>query len=138
MLVLYQHNLAFLLREAARHKRGGAVLGGPLSKKRQIHVFFLSFLSFLKSGCFSPKIENKKKKLSKFVSGNYKTLKKWHGPLSHWCGEGKTVVARPLKKNTFFMCVFPYRDVVIAPVPLATFRALPIFIPRVKMCFFFE
>ena len=25
----------------------------------------------------------------------------WHGPLSHWCREGKTLVVRPLKKNTF-------------------------------------
>ena len=30
---------------------------------------------------------------------------KWHGPLSHWCREGKTLVVRPLKKNTFFMCL---------------------------------
>ena len=38
----------------------------------------------------------------------YYKKKKWHGPLSHWCREGKTLVVRPLKKNTFFMCVFPY------------------------------
>ena len=41
----------------------------------------------LKSGCFSPQIGKKKKKLSKPVSGYYKTKKKkkkkWHGPLSH-------------------------------------------------------
>ena len=33
--------------------------------------------------------------------------KKWYGPLSHWCREGKTLVVRPLKKNYFFMYVFP-------------------------------
>ena len=27
--------------------------------------------------------------------------KKWHGPPSHWCRKGKTLVVRPLKKNTF-------------------------------------
>ena len=36
-----------------------------------------------------------------------KEKEKWHGPLSHWCREVKTLVVRPLKKNTFFMCVFP-------------------------------
>ena len=30
------------------------------------------------------------------------------GPLSHKGREGKTLVVRPLKKNTFFMYVFPY------------------------------
>ena len=63
---------------------------------------------FLKSGCFSPKIGKKKKKLSKSVSGHYKTKKKWHVPLSHWCWKGKTSVVRPLKKNFFF---FPKRKV---------------------------
>ena len=33
--------------------------------------------------------------------------KKWHGPLSHWRREGKTLVVRPFKK-TFLMCVFPH------------------------------
>ena len=33
---------------------------------------------------------------------------KWHGPLSHWCREGKTLVVRPLKKNTF-LCVSSHR-----------------------------
>ena len=57
-----------------------------------------------------PKNWRKKKILSKSVSVYYKTKKnrkKWHGPISHWCREGKTLVVRPLKKNTFFMCVFP-------------------------------
>ena len=40
---------------------------------------------FIKSGLFSPKIGKKRKK--------------WHGPLSHWCREGKTLVVRPLKKK---------------------------------------
>ena len=44
---------------------------------------------------FSPKIGEKK--ISKSVSGYYKTKKqnkqkKWHGPLSHWCREVKTLV----------------------------------------------
>ena len=50
-----------------------------------------------------------KEKLSKSVSGYYKTKKekkKWHRPLSHKLREGKTLVVRPLKKH-FFMCVFP-------------------------------
>ena len=43
--------------------------------------------------------------LSKSVSGYYKTKKKKKGgPLSHWRREGKTLVVRPLKKNTF-LCV---------------------------------
>ena len=29
----------------------------------------------------------------------------WHGPLSHWCREGKTLVIRPLKKNFFYVCL---------------------------------
>ena len=66
-----------------------------------------------KIAIFSTKI-GEEKNLSKSVSGYYKTKKKkkkkWHGPLSHWCREGKTLVVRPLKKNTFFMCVFPYLD----------------------------
>ena len=37
-----------------------------------------------------------------------KKKKKWHGLLNHWCRDGKTLVVRPLKKNTFFICVFPY------------------------------
>ena len=32
-----------------------------------------------------------------------KNKKKWHGPLSHWCREGKTLVVRPLKKT--LLCV---------------------------------
>ena len=54
---------------------------------------------------FSPKI-GEKKKLSKSVSGYYKTKKKEekNGPLSHWCREGKTLVVRPLKKP-LFLCV---------------------------------
>ena len=36
-----------------------------------------------------------------------KRKKKWHGPLSHLHREGKPLVVRPLKKNTFFMFVFP-------------------------------
>ena len=33
--------------------------------------------------------------MSTSVSGYYK-IKKWHGPQSHWCREGKTLVVRPL------------------------------------------
>ena len=40
-------------------------------------------------------------KKSCFFSG------RWHGPLSHWCREDKTLVVQPLKKNLFLMCVFP-------------------------------
>ena len=29
----------------------------------------------------------------------------WHGPLSHWCREGKTLAARPLKKHFFYVCL---------------------------------
>ena len=36
-----------------------------------------------------------------------KKKKKWHGPLSHWCREGKPLVVRPLKNTLFFMCAFP-------------------------------
>ena len=58
---------------------------------------------------FSPKIGEEKNKLSKSVSGYYKTKtkeeKKWHGPLSHWCREGKTIVVRPLKKHFFYVCL---------------------------------
>ena len=42
----------------------------------------------------------------------------WHGPLNHWCREGKTLVVRPLKKNTFYVCI-PLegrRDVWICPL----------------------
>ena len=46
--------------------------------------------------------------MSKSVSGYYKNKKKekkkWNGPLSHWRGEGKTLVVPPLKK-TLFLCV---------------------------------
>ena len=35
--------------------------------------------------------------------------KKWHGPLSHWCREGKTLVVRPLNK-TLFLCVSSLRE----------------------------
>ena len=28
-----------------------------------------------------------------------------HGPLSHWCREGKTLVVRPLKKHFFYVCL---------------------------------
>ena len=38
-----------------------------------------------------------------------KKKKKWHGPLSHWCREGKTLVVRPLK-NHFFLCVSSLRQ----------------------------
>ena len=40
--------------------------------------------------------------MSKFVSGYYKT-KKRHGPLSHQCREGKTLMVRPLMKT--ILCV---------------------------------
>ena len=40
--------------------------------------------------------------------------KRWHGALSHWCREGKTLVVRPLKKN-FFMCVFPHALCCLSP-----------------------
>ena len=30
---------------------------------------------------------------------------KCHGPLRHWRREGKTLVVRPLKQKTFFLCV---------------------------------
>ena len=53
------------------------------------------------------KLENKKK-LSKSVSGYYK----WHGPLSHRCREGKTLVVRPLK-NTFFYVWLPLNSVLL-------------------------
>ena len=33
----------------------------------------------------------------------------WHGPLSHWCREGKTLVVRPLKKH-YFLCVSSLMD----------------------------
>ena len=50
--------------------------------------------------------------LSKSVSGYYKTKKKkWHGPLSHWCREDKTLVVRPLKKHSF-LCVSSLRGLV--------------------------
>ena len=47
--------------------------------------------------------------LSKSVLGYYKTKKEknWHGPLSHQGRGVKSLVVRPLKKNTFFMCVSP-------------------------------
>ena len=55
--------------------------------------------------------------LSKSVSGYYKTKtkkkkkknlkKKWHGPLRHWCREGKTLVVRPLKEPLFFYVCLP-------------------------------
>ena len=31
--------------------------------------------------------------------------KKWHGPQSHKCREGKTLEVRPLKKKHFFLCM---------------------------------
>ena len=34
---------------------------------------------------------------------------KWHGPLSHKCREGKTLVVPPLKK-TLFSCVSSHRE----------------------------
>ena len=63
------------------HKKSGFLVVGPLwaypLTNKQKNTFFS-----LKSGCFSPKNGKKKKKLSKSVSGSYKTKKKWHGPLS--------------------------------------------------------
>ena len=61
----------------------------PLTTKQK-NIFFL----FFKSSCFSPKIGKR------------------DGPPSHWCREGKTLVVRPLKKNTV-LCVSsltPYRN----------------------------
>ena len=46
-----------------------------------------------------------KKTMSKSVSGYYKTKKKkrkWHGPLSHKCREGKILVIIPLKEALFY------------------------------------
>ena len=62
----------------------------------------------MKSGCISPKIGKKKKNCQNpFQAITYKTKKKkkkkWHGPLSHKCREGKTSVVRPLKK-TLYLC----------------------------------
>ena len=74
----------------------------PLSKKP---------LFFLKSGCFSPKIDKKKKKCQnpfQAIIRQKRKKKKWHGPISHWCREGKTLVVRPLKKT--FLCVFFISD----------------------------
>ena len=60
----------------------------------------------------SPDLLAKKHFFSKirlFQPKNWKEKEKIvdHGPLSHWCREGKTLVIRPLKKTHFFMCVFP-------------------------------
>ena len=51
--------------------------------------------------------DNSAQKFSKSILGYHKTKKKWHGPPSHKCREGKTSVVLPLKKHIFFMCVFP-------------------------------
>ena len=62
-------------------------------------IFAKNKIAFL-----AQKLENKIF-LSKSVSSYYKTKKKkWHGPLSHWCRDGKTLVVRPLKKP-LFLCV---------------------------------
>ena len=73
---------------------------GHKAKNRKAKKNFFS----PKSGCFSTKIGKKKKKLSKSVSGYYKNKKKWHGPLSHQCRGGKTLVVRSLNK-ILFLCV---------------------------------
>ena len=70
------------------------------------HEFTGSKTIFAKKKILAQKLE--KKKLSKSVSGYYKKKKKWHGPLSHWCREGKTLVSRPLKKK-LFLCVSSLR-----------------------------
>ena len=61
---------------------------------------------FYKSGFLAQKLE---KKMSKSVSGYYKTKKKknkkWHGTLSHQCRDGKTLVVRPLIKTLFYVCL---------------------------------
>ena len=60
----------------------------------------------LRKNFFSMKPTQKleRKKLSKSVSGYYKTKKKkLHGPLRHWCRKGETLVIRQLK--TTFLCV---------------------------------
>ena len=54
--------------------------------------------------------------MSKSVSGYNKTKKKkrkkkWHGPLSHWCREGKTLVVQPLKKPLLYVCLPLFRPV---------------------------
>ena len=46
----------------------------------------------------------RKEKIVKMRFRLYKTKKKLHGPLRHWCREGETLVIRPLKK-TIFLCV---------------------------------
>ena len=49
------------------------------------------------------------KKKKKFQPKNWRIffVKKWHGPLSHWCRECKTLVVRPLKKILFFYVCLP-------------------------------
>ena len=58
----------------------------------------------LKSDCFSQKIGKKRKSCQnpfQAIIRLKKKKKRWHGPLSHWCREGKTLVVRPLKKHFF-------------------------------------
>ena len=79
-----------------------------------LHEFTGSIYIILYINIISPFLAQKLdlKKLSKSGSGYYKTKKKkkkkkWHGPLSHWCREGKTLVVRPLKKTLFFNVCLP-------------------------------
>ena len=64
--------------------------------------------SLVRKPYLAQKLERKKNCQNPFqaILRLKKKKKKWYGPLSHWCREGKTLVVRPLKKH-FFMCVFP-------------------------------
>ena len=57
---------------------------------------------FAKKNFLAQKLEKKKICQNPFhaIVRLKKKKKKWHGPLSHWCREGKTLVAR-----TLFLCV---------------------------------
>ena len=74
----------------------------------EVRHFRPNFHEFIGSPFLSPKV-GRKKKMSKSVSGYYKTKKKkkkkWHGPLSHWRREGKILVVLPLKKTFFYVCL---------------------------------
>ena len=65
-------------------------------------ILVQTFMSLLVNKIFAKKILSpkigEKKNCQNPIQAIIRLKKKWHGPLSHWCREGKTLVVRPLKK----------------------------------------
>ena len=71
-------------------------------------ILFYEVRNFSPNFEFTSSLVRRKKEFVK-IRFRYKTKKKkkkWHGPLSHWCREGKPLVVRPLKNVCLPLIVF--------------------------------